>query len=73
MTVDVISQSISTDVWVQAGRTRVPWTSSQARYRLHYAGTHSTVGNMSGCRYVSDCRFRGPEFDLGPVPYFQGY
>ena len=27
-------------------------------------------GNVSGCRYVSDCRSRGPMFDPGLVPYF---
>ena len=27
---------------------------------------------MSDCRYVSDCRSRGREFDPGPVPYFHG-
>ena len=37
------------------------------------AGPRSTVGNMSDCRYVSDCRSRGRKFDPGPVPYFHGY
>ena len=32
----------------------------------------SAVGNVSGYRCVSDCRFRGREFDPGPVPYFRG-
>ena len=32
---------------------------------------HRAVGNMSGCRYVSDCRSRGRKFDPGPVPYFR--
>ena len=32
----------------------------------------STVGNLSGSRYVSDCISRGREFDPGPVPYFRG-
>ena len=32
---------------------------------------HSAVGNVSGCRYMSDCRSRGREFDLGPVSYFK--
>ena len=35
-------------------------------------GTYSVVGNMSDCRYVSGCRFRGHKFDPGPVPYFRG-
>ena len=35
-------------------------------------GLGSAVGNVSGCRYMSDCTFRGPEFDPGPVPYFRG-
>ena len=30
------------------------------------------VGNMPDCRYVSDCRSRGQEFDPGPIPYFRG-
>ena len=30
------------------------------------------VGNVSGNRCESDCRFRGREFDPGPVPYFRG-
>ena len=33
---------------------------------------HSTVGNMSGCRCVSDCKSRGHEVDPGQVPYFGG-
>ena len=33
---------------------------------------HNAVGNVSDCRYVSDCRFRGQEFDPGKVPYFRG-
>ena len=32
----------------------------------------SAVGNVSDCRYLSDCRSRGPEFDPGPVPFFRG-
>ena len=35
-------------------------------------GPHSAVSNVSGYRYVSDCNFRGLEFDPGPVPYFPG-
>ena len=29
-------------------------------------------GNMSDCRYLSDCRFRGQDFDPGQLPYFRG-
>ena len=36
------------------------------------AQTRSTVGNVSDCRYVSDCISRGHEFDFGQVPYFRG-
>ena len=32
----------------------------------------SAVRNVSGCRYVSDCRPRNREFDPDPVPYFRG-
>ena len=32
----------------------------------------SAVGYVSGNRWESDCRSRGPEFDPGPVPYFCG-
>ena len=32
----------------------------------------SPVGYVSECRYMSDCRSRGREFDPGPVPYFCG-
>ena len=35
-------------------------------------GLHSTVGNVSGYRCMSDCISRGREFDPGPVPYFGG-
>ena len=35
-------------------------------------GPHSTVGNLSDCSYVSDCRSRSREFNPGPVPYFRG-
>ena len=30
------------------------------------------VGNVSGNRCESDCRFMGREFNPGPVPYFRG-
>ena len=36
-------------------------------------GPRSAVGNVSGNRCESDCRYRGREFDPGPVPYFRGY
>ena len=36
------------------------------------AGPRSAVGNVSGYRCKADCRFRGREFDPGPVPYFRG-
>ena len=40
---------------------------------LHlYSVPSSAVSNVSGYRYVSDCRSRGSEFDPGPVPYFCG-
>ena len=32
-------------------------------------GLHSAASNMSGCRYVSDCRCRGRKFDPCGVPY----
>ena len=32
----------------------------------------SAVGNMSGNRCESDCRYWGREFDCSPVPYFRG-
>ena len=35
-------------------------------------GSCSTVGNVSGNRFESDCRSRGGEFDPGPVPYYRG-
>ena len=39
---------------------------------ISVAEPRSAVGNVSGYRYVSDCRSRGGEFDPGPVPYFRG-
>ena len=36
------------------------------------AEPRSAVNNVSDCRYVSGCRFRGHKFDLGPVSYFHG-
>ena len=38
----------------------------------NWTGPRSTVGNVSGYRGMSDCIFRGREFDPGPVPYFLG-
>ena len=35
-------------------------------------GPRSTVWNVPDCRYVSDCRSTGREFDRGPVPYVRG-
>ena len=39
----------------------------KSRSRLHYA-----VSNMSGCRYVSDCRSSSRKFDPSLVSYFHG-
>ena len=36
------------------------------------AGPCSGTGNVSSCRYMSDCRSRGHKFYPGPVPYFCG-
>ena len=36
------------------------------------ARSRSPVGNVSGYRWVSDCRSRGREFVPGPVRYFRG-
>ena len=36
---------------------------------LLFTGPRSSVGNVSGYRCVSDCNYRGREFDPGPVPY----
>ena len=36
-----------------------------------WTGPRNAVGNVSGYRCVSNCRFRGREFDPGPVPYFR--
>ena len=41
-------------------------------HSMDHTGPRSAVGNVSGYRYVSDCRSRGREFDHGPVPYFRG-
>ena len=41
-------------------------------HNICHAERRSTVSNMSDCRYVSDCRSRGREFDPGPVSYFHG-
>ena len=35
-------------------------------------GPLSSVGNVSGNRYESDCRSRGRQFDPCLVPYFRG-
>ena len=37
-----------------------------------YTGPRRAVGNVSGYRCVSDCNYRGREFNPGPVPYFRG-
>ena len=34
------------------------------------AGQGSAVGNVSDCRYLSDCRSRSCEFELDLVPTF---
>ena len=33
----------------------------------------SAVGNLYDCKYMSDCRSRGSEFNPDPVPYFHVY
>ena len=37
-----------------------------------YLQRRVAVGNMSGCRYISDCRSSGRELDPSPLPYFRG-
>ena len=39
---------------------------------IHKTGQPSAVGNLSGCRYMCDCRYRGQDFDNRSVPYFRG-
>ena len=56
---------------VQAGLNNTRFNTGYIIMMLH-AGHRSAVGNVSGYRCVSDCRFRGREFDPGPVPYFRG-
>ena len=43
-----------------------------SRISTTITGPRSAVGNVSGNRCESKCRFRGREFDPGPVPYFRG-
>ena len=38
----------------------------------HADKPHSAVGDVSDCRYLSDYRSRGREFDPSQVPYFYG-
>ena len=45
-------------------KVSLPWL-----YPSSY-GARSAVSNVSDCRYVSDCRSRGHEFDPSPAPYF---
>ena len=40
--------------------------------QAQFTRLRSAVGNVSGYRYMSDCRSRGREFDPSPVPYFRG-
>ena len=35
-------------------------------------GPRNTFGNVSDCRYVSDCRSRGRKVAPDPDPYFRG-
>ena len=42
------------------------------RQQMGTAGPRSAVGNVSGNRWVSNCRSRGHKFDPGLVPYFCG-
>ena len=32
----------------------------------------SPVGNVSDCRYLSNCKSKGRKIDPGPVPYIHG-
>ena len=41
-------------------------------YTRTLLGNYILLGNVSDCRFMSDCRSRGREFDHGPVPYFLG-
>ena len=39
--------------------------------QINHTQLRSQVGNVSGCRYVSDCRSRGRDFDPDPVPFLR--
>ena len=45
---------------------------NEISFLIAYTGLRSAVGNVSGYRGLSDCWYRGREFDPGPVPYFRG-
>ena len=55
-------------------RSKLTWTAFEYTQQTYKADTRlrSVVGSLSGCRYVSDCKSWGREFDHGPVPYFRG-
>ena len=42
------------------------------KYLSENTGPRGAVVNMSGCRYLSDCRSSGRKFDSSPVQYFCG-
>ena len=46
--------------------------SSQFKATYESPGGVAQSVTWSDCRYVSDCRIRGREFDPGPVPYLDG-
>ena len=46
-----------------------PLLSSLLCSQLQVTGSHRAVGNVSGCRYVSECRPRGHELDPSLVPF----
>ena len=63
---------ISTFDWAELEKVRDLGKHAADDIQTVHSWPRSAVGNMSDCRYVSDCRSRGCEFDPGSVPYFCG-
>ena len=63
----LISLPLGAIFWIMNCDSGIYWP-----FTLFNCRASSAVGNVSGYRYLSDCRSRGREFDPGPVPYFRG-
>ena len=63
-----LSYTLNKNAWAYSETRTDLWVSPT----VWSTGLRRAVGNVSGNRCESDCRYRGREFDPSPLPYLRG-